>query len=144
MKFSEIPYNRPDVDAMIEKITALTAEFASADSAERQLEIFREYEKEKGHFSTYSCISNIRNSIDSNEPFYIDEQAFYDSCTPKATQSFTAFEKAVLESPFKAELRKVLGDYYFDCMENSQKTFSPEIMDLMAEENALCSKYEAV
>lgn len=144
MKFSEIPYSRPDVDAMIEKITALTAEFASADSAERQLEIFREFEVEKGHFSTMSCISNIRNSIDSNEPFYIDEQAFYDSCTPKATQSFTAFEKAVLESPFKTELRKVLGDYYFDCMENGQKTFCPEIMDLMAEENALCSKYEAI
>ena len=76
MKFSEIPYSRPDVDAMIEKITALTAEFSAADSAEKQLEIFREFEVEKGHFSTMSCISNIRNSIDSNEPFYIDEQAF--------------------------------------------------------------------
>lgn len=144
MKFSEIPYKRPDVDAMIEKINILTANFTKAESAEKQLEFFKEYEKEKGHFSTMSCISNIRNSIDSNEPFYINEQAFYDSCTPKATQSFTAFEKAVLESSFKPELRKVLGDYYFDCMENGQKTFCPEIMDLMAEENALCSKYEAV
>ena len=144
MKFREIPYTRPDVDAMIEKINTLACDFAKAESTEEQLNIFKEYEKEKGHFSTMSCISNIRNSIDSNEPFYIDEQAFYDSCTPKATQSFTAFEKAVLESRFKNELRKVLGDYYFDCMENSQKTFSPEIMDLMAEENALCSKYEAV
>ena len=144
MKFRDIPYKRPDVDAMIAKITALTEEFSAAENSEKQLEIFAEYEKEKGHFSTMSCISNIRNSIDSNDPFYIDEQAFYDSCTPKATQSFTSFEKAVLESRFKAELRRVLGDYYFDCMENSQKTFCPEIMDLMAEENALCTRYEAI
>ena len=144
MKFGEIPYKRPDVEAMIAKINLLATEFSAAESAEKQLEIFKEYEKEKGHFSTMSCISNIRNSIDSNEPFYIDEQAFYDSYTPKATQSSTAFEKSVLESRFKPDLRKVLGDYYFDCMENSQKTFCPEIMDLMAEENALCSKYEAI
>ena len=144
MKFSEIPYKRPDVDAMIETVSTLTADFSAAENAERQLEIFKEFEAVKSRFSTMSCISNIRNSGDSNDPFYIEEQAFYDSCTPKAMQSFTAFEKAVLESRFKAELRKELGDYYFDCMENAQKVFCPEIMDLMAEENALCSRYEAI
>ncbi|MBQ6930015.1 MAG: M3 family oligoendopeptidase [Oscillospiraceae bacterium] len=144
MKFSEIPYKRPDVDAMIETVSALTADFSAAENAERQLEIFKEFEAVKSRFSTMSCISNIRNSSDSNDPFYIEEQTFYDSCTPKAMQSFTAFEKAVLESSFKAELRKELGDYYFDCMENAQKVFCPEIMDLMAEENALCSRYEAI
>jgi len=144
MKFSEIPYKRPDVESMIEKITALTADFAAADNAEEQLRIFREFEEEKGHFSTCKCMSDIRNSADSTDPFYVEEQDFYNQCTPKATQSFTAFEKAVLESKFKPELRKELGDYYFDRMENAQKVFCPEIMDLMAEENALCSQYEAV
>ena len=144
MKFSEIPYKRPDVDAMISKINNLASSFANAENANQQIEIFKEYEKEKAHFSTCSCISNIRNSSDSNDPFYIEEQAFYDKCTPSATESFTNFEKAVLESKFQSELRKELGDYYFDCMENAQKVFSPEIMDLMAEENALCSKYESI
>ena len=44
MKFSEIPYKRPDVDAMIEKINILTANFTKAESAEKQLEFFKEYE----------------------------------------------------------------------------------------------------
>ena len=101
MKFRDIPYKRPDVDAMIAKITALTEEFSAAENSEKQLEIFAEYEKEKGHFSTMSCISNIRNSIDSNDPFYIDEQAFYDSCTPKATQSFTSFERLCWKADLK-------------------------------------------
>ena len=42
MKFGEIPYKRPDVDAMIDRINTLAAEFSAADSAEKQLCIFSE------------------------------------------------------------------------------------------------------
>lgn len=142
MKLMEIPYKRPDVEAMIEKCAKLTADFANAESAAEQIKIFKEFEEEKGHFLTYSCLSNIRNSVDTQDPFYIEEQAFYDKCTPRATQCFNEFTKNIIESKFISELRKEFGDYFFDCLEMEQKSFSPEIMDLMAEENELCSQYE--
>lgn len=142
MKLMDIPYKRPDVDAMIETCAKLTMDFANAESAKEQIEIFKEFEKEQGHFLTYSCLSNIRNSIDTQDPFYIEEQSFYNKCTPKATQCFNDFTKNVINSRFQKELRAEFGDYFFDCLEMEQKSFAPEIMELMAEENELCSAYE--
>ncbi|MBQ9844481.1 MAG: M3 family oligoendopeptidase [Oscillospiraceae bacterium] len=142
MKLKEIPYKRPDVDQIIGSINALKYDFENAESAAAQLEIFKKYEEAKGHFDTYSCLSNIRNSMDSFDPFYITEQEFYDTVSPKVTQAVNSFNDAVLKSPFKSELREVLGSYYFDCMEMQQRTFSEDIMELMAEENRLCTEYE--
>ena len=142
MKLMEIPYKRPDVDALIEKCAKLTADFANAESAAEQIRIFKEFEEEKGHFGTYLCLSNIRNSVDTEDPFYIEEQAFYEKVSPRATQCFNDFTKGIIESKFIDELRKEFGDYFFDCMEMNQKSFAPEIMDLMAEENELTSRYE--
>ncbi|MBQ7795444.1 MAG: M3 family oligoendopeptidase [Lachnospiraceae bacterium] len=142
MKLMEIPYKRPDVDAMLETCAKLTADFENAASAAEQIAIFKEFETEKGHYLTYSCLSNIRNSVDTQDPFYIEEQAFYDKIDPVATQCFNTFTKKVIESKFQAELRKEFGDYFFDCLEMEQKSFSPDIMELMTEENALCSEYE--
>ncbi len=142
MKLKEIPYSRPDIDSMLKKCEELSKAFSNAESAEEQLKIFKEFEDEKGHFLTYECLSNIRNSIDTVDPFYLEEQAFYDKWSPTATMCFNNFKKVVMESRFKDELRKELGNYFFDCLEMEQKSFSPEIMDLMSEENELCSKYE--
>lgn len=142
MKLMDIPYKRPDVDAMLEKCAKLTVDFEQAASAEEQLAVLKEFETEKAHYETYSCLSNIRNSCDTQDPFYIEEQAFYDKYDPIATQCFNNFTKKIIDSKFQDELRKVCGNYFFDCLEMNQKTFSPAIMDLMAEENELCSQYE--
>ena len=56
MKLMEIPYKRPDVDALIEKCAKLTADFANAESAAEQIRIFKEFEEVKGHFSTYMYV----------------------------------------------------------------------------------------
>ncbi len=142
MKLMDIPYKRPDVDAVIATCTKLTEDFAKAESAAEQIRIFKEFQTEEEHFWTYQCLSNIRNSIDTQDLFYIEEQAFYDAETPRAIQCFNAFMKQIIESRFQPELRAEFGDYFFDCMEMDQKTFAPEIMELMAEENKLASRYE--
>ena len=46
MKLMEIPYKRPDVDALIEKCAKLTVDFANAESAAEQIRIFKEFEEE--------------------------------------------------------------------------------------------------
>ncbi len=144
MKLRDIPYSRPDVDGIIAKITQLTEDFINAESAREQIEIFKQFEKEKDFYRTYDVLVDIRNSTDTEDPFFQKEIEFFNTVGPKMTGCFTAFSKAVVESRFKDELRKEFGDYYFDCMENQQKTFCPEIMNLMAEENKLCTEYETL
>ena len=47
MKFSEMPYSRPDVDGLIAHCNELTAKFAAAESAQEQIEVFKLLEKKK-------------------------------------------------------------------------------------------------
>ena len=48
---------------------------------------------------------------------------------------------ALLASPYRAELEKVLGPVYFRYREVESKAMSPEIVEDMIEENKLCSEY---
>lgn len=144
MKFTEIPYSRPDVDKLVETCNKLAKDFANAQSAKEQLEIFKQFEKATSDFYTQESLVYIRNSVDMNDEFYKAEKSFFDVSMPKATECSINFTKEMLNSKFQKELREELGDNFFDSIENDQKTFSPEIMDLMAEESDLANQYQAL
>lgn len=144
MKLSQIPYTRPDTNKLKETVNNLSKEFSAAQSFQAQLEIFKKFEAEKGHYLTYSVLSNIRNSMDVTDEFYKKEKAFFDAESPLVNQCFNDFYKEVLNSKFKDCLKAELGEYFFDCMEMQQKAYSPIINDLLAEENELSTQYESL
>ena len=51
---------------------------------------------------------------------------------------------AMLNSPFLPELKEELGAHFFSGMEAGLKTFNSSVIDLMAEESALCNEYQAL
>ena len=144
MKFTEMPYSRPDIDGMIAKCNELTKKFAAAESAKEQLEIFGQLDKDRMELFDMEAIVYIRNSVDMNDEFYAAEREFFDNTLPKASEAFNAFNKEMLNSRFQSELRKELGDYLFDCMEMEQRSFSPEVIDLMAKDAELCNRYQTI
>lgn len=53
-----------------------------------------------------------------------------------------AFNKVLAASPFRGDLEKELGELLFTNIELELKSFSPEIVPLMQEENRLCTEYQ--
>lgn len=142
MKFSEMPYTRPDVDKLLADLTEAAERFAAATSAKEQLDVIRDVEKLSTSFSTMAVIASIRNSVDTRDAFYEDEKAFYDQIEPLIEEKSQQLSLAMLNSPFRAELEKELGEVTFVNTEMAIKSFSPEIIPLMQEENALASEYQ--
>lgn len=142
MKFSEMPYQRPDVDALLKAITDLTARFEAAGSAADQLERIKEYDRLTEDFSTMSAIASIRNSIDTRDPFYEAEQEFFDQIGPTVQEKAQLFTRAIVNSKFRPELEKELGSVVFVNAEMELKSFSPEIIPLLQEEATLCTRYQ--
>ena len=70
MKFAELPYSRPDIGAVCEKISLLTAKLEGAESAEAQLGIIKEKEELLSDFSTQATIASIRHTVDTRDEFY--------------------------------------------------------------------------
>lgn len=142
MKFSEMPYERPDLDALLNGLEDAAKRFEAAESAEAQLDILRETEKLSSSFWTMATIASIRNSIDTRDEFYDAEQAFFDEVSPKIAEKSQLLSIAMVRSKFRPELEKELGEVCFINTEMEIKSFSPEIVELMQEENALTSEYQ--
>ena len=141
MKFTEIPYSRPDVPALLAAYDALTERVKNASSAAEQLAAFEEHEALSESFSTDVSYVYIRNTIDTTDPFYEAEQAFMDENCPLYEEKLDAFYRALYHSPFRPELEEQLGSLLFENIGISLKTFSPKNIALSQEESALVTEY---
>ncbi|MCI8601419.1 MAG: M3 family oligoendopeptidase [Oscillospiraceae bacterium] len=142
MKFSEIPYSRPEKEEMLEALEAAAARFDAAGSAAEQMQVIRDMDTLCSHYDTMSSICYVRNTIDTRDAFYKAEREFWDQVGPLLSEKMQGFNKKLIASPFRAELEKELGSLYFTNIELSLKGFSPEIVPLLQEENALAAKYQ--
>ena len=64
MKFSEMPYARPDLDAVKQQFADLRTRLESAKSYAEAREIFLEEETLNKHVDTAAQLASVRNSIE--------------------------------------------------------------------------------
>ena len=142
MKFKEMQYERISVESIAEEekklIKALqeAKTFAEADAA------FLEEDKLSGHVSTMSALASIRHSIDTTDKFYDDEQNYWNNAFPQIQEYNQEWTQALLASPFRKEFEEKYGSIIFVNAEMELKTFSPEIIPLLQQENELVTAYE--
>ena len=110
MKFTEMPYSRPDIDALIAQCNEAVAKFAAAESAQEQIEIFADIDKKKCELFDMESIVYIRNSVNMNDEFYAAEREYLDNNLPRLSEASNALNKEMLNSKFQAELRKDLKE----------------------------------
>ena len=142
MKFSEIKYQRPDLEAVRQKYREITQRFPSCPNADEQYGLILQHEKLMSRFQSMGTIAYIHNSIDTVDPFYEKEMAFFDANNPVFEESVQSFYKAVAGSEFKAELEQKTGALFFKNLDIALRSFSPAVIDLKKEENALVTEYE--
>ena len=141
MKFSEIPYQRPDLDEIKEKFADVTARFTAAQDYAAAKAAFLEEQVLNKHVDTLANLASIRNTIDTRDEFYDGEMNFWNAATPQIQECQNAWSAALLASPYRKELGEEYGELMFLNAEIAQKAFSPEILDEMAQENDLSTQY---
>lgn len=142
MKFSEFPYKRPDYEKVMSEITALTEKFKAATSAKEQLSIMKELEQIEIETFTASTICNIRYTVDTRDKFYSDEHEYNEQMGPVLSEKLQDFNKALVASPFRKEIEAEYSPLMFKNIEISLKSFSPELIPLIQEENQLIQQYQ--
>ena len=142
VKFSEMPYQRPDTEKLKAKITELTGRLKAANSYEEARQAFLELDTLDRHVDTAGNLASIRHSIDTRDTFYDEEMKFWNEAGPELQEYTHGFTLALLKSPFRPEFEKEFGDVMFLNAELAVKSFSPEIIAEMQEENKLVTEYE--
>ncbi|WP_127591715.1 M3 family oligoendopeptidase [Paenibacillus lautus] len=141
MKFSEYRYERPDVKAFEQKFKEQLSAFTSASTYEEQDEAMTRINKLRSEMDTLGQLVYIRHSIDTNDEFYKAEQDFFDENGPVIQEYITDYYRALVDSKFRAELENKWGRQLFQLAELSLKTFSPEIIEDLQQENKLTTEY---
>lgn len=142
MKFSEMKYERPNMEEVFSKLDAMTKELRSADCYEKAKEVFTAQDAFCSHVETMHTLAQIRHDINTNDAFYKIENEFWLSVSPEIEEYTNAFNDALLDSPFKADFEKDYGTILFLNGEIARKAFSAENIPDMQKENQLAQDYE--
>ena len=142
MKFSEMPYERPDLDAVKKQYSALTEQLKAAESYAAAKETFLAKQELDKQIQTLSTLSHVRHSIDTRDAFYDGEADFWNAASPELEEYNQNWTAAMLASPFRAEFAAEYGELMFVNAEIALKTFSPEIIPELQQENELAQGYE--
>ena len=79
MKFSAMPYSRPDLEAMKANLTACTEAFLAAESAQEQIAQYDRVTDLSVEFNTMGSLANARHTIDTRDEFYDAEETFWNA-----------------------------------------------------------------
>lgn len=141
MKVSEMPYKRITVEEYKEQAEKIIEKIKAANSAEDLKTARDEYNKISEEVDTAASLANCRFTLNTRDEFYNAEMDYYDNAMPLFSEIENEYKKAMLESPYRAEAEKLINSRVFKGFEMSLKTFSPEVIEDLQQENALVTKY---
>lgn len=141
MLFEEFTYQRPDIDSFTEKFQNYLVEFEKASAFESHESAFMRLNELRMEFMSMYNICHIRHTIDTNDKFYDEENAFFDTQMPQYEHLTSQFYQSLIHSAFKERLEQKWGKQLFVLAEQQLKTFRPEILEDLVEENLLSSEY---
>ena len=141
MKFKDYKYERPNYDEVKKLFLDLVNKINEAKTYEEQHGYIMDLNNIRKHIETMSTLASIRNSIDVSDEFYDKEQNYWDEHGPLYTELNSDFYKAIVYSKFKEDIIKDYSEQFYKICEYSLKSFSPEIISDLQEENKLMSQY---
>jgi M3 family oligoendopeptidase len=141
MKFQQFEYRRPDMEAITAVFEKLLRQFEQATDWATQDQIFDQLNELRGEFDSMWNICYIRHSVNTQDPFYTQENDFFNFEKPNFNALVNRFYKKMLRSPYRDQLEEKWGRHLFVLAELSLKSFDPVALEEMQEENRLSSEY---
>lgn len=141
MKYSELHYERIDVEKNRKVMEGFVDRISGADSADEQISTILEANDTSREYQSYAAMASLNFSRDINDEKAKAEKDYYDSIGPDMQEIGDIFDKAINDSEFKNELSKEWGDTFLKQIEMGLKTFDPQIKDMLKQETDLRNEY---
>ena len=141
MKFSEFIYKRPNLPELETEFSELLAKFDQAEVFEQQDALMVAVNELRSEFETMEQLVVIRHTMDTNDPFYEEEQTYFDEVTPIYQGLISKYYQSLVNSKFRQALEEKWGKQLFTQADLTLKTFAPEIIADLQQENKLSTEY---
>ena len=140
-KFSEYQYTPIDMAQVKADFNRLIKEFQDAPSARAQIAKVQEINAYRCNVDTMFQLCNVRFTINTQDKYYAKEQDANDEKSPEYQALINAYYQALNTAKYKDALVRKYGELLFKQIEVSLKTFKPEIVEDLKEENKVSSQY---
>ena len=140
-KFEDIKYVRPDFKKASKLIRNRVNVMKKAKTYEEFKNAYLDCEIALKDIITMATVCSIRNTIDTTDKFYDEEEKYINKSSGSLSLAMLAFTKMILKSKFKEDIKKEYGEFLIKDLEMERKIMSPKIIFLSIREGLLCQKY---
>lgn len=143
--FSQLPYERPDLDGLRRSVQAATASL-SGDDLQKTEALLDDCQRQYEHYDTMYVIADIRNCRDLTDEYYAEEYRWCDENYAEMQQLFDDLYYACAASGFGRQLEEdcFWEGFLEDYADESDSLYSDETVALMQEERSLVAQYRAL
>ena len=113
LTFAEIPYKRPDFEAVGKKIFALAEQMKTASCYEEMRSVYFQKQDVERELDEMHTVCSIRSDINTEDPFYSEERRVFNTEIPGLLPAEKAWNEAFLASPYREEFSREFGDRLF-------------------------------
>ncbi|MBP3413097.1 MAG: hypothetical protein J6K89_07530 [Oscillospiraceae bacterium] len=143
--FSQLPYERPDAEAIREAYGAIQTMVEAEGSVEEIVEAYEKAFEEHTYFDTMNSLAYIRYSLNLKDSYYDTEYNWCEEQSPLLYQAQEKCHVAMAES----SLRKALEEAYFEEgffeFYDENRIYSKDrVVELMQQETDIQSQYMAL
>ncbi len=141
MKFEEMPIRVPNEKKIKAKLAKIKEHLVNAKDEKEALKAVKAYFDFSDEVETDATIISIRYSINTTDEEIVKANDIVDEVMPAIGEDIQEFEKALFYSKFRPAIEAKYGTLMFKKIEVGFKTFKPEIVPELIQENKLTSEY---
>ncbi|MBO4653730.1 MAG: M3 family oligoendopeptidase [Lachnospiraceae bacterium] len=142
IRFSEIQYQRPDVEALKALISEATQKVREAGNPGEIRDAYYAVQEMENTVDSMYTVAHIRNTINTADEFYDGEMKWLREELAKTIPQYNAWQKALAESPFRKELESEFGAQFFRLIDAELMTGDERIIAETIREGELRQEYQ--
>ena len=109
IRFSEIAYQRPDMEALKAAVAEAARKVKAAESYAEVREAYFAVQEKELEADTMWTVCYVRNTVDTTDAFYDSEMKWLREADAQTIPVFKAWKEALAESAFRGELEVEFG-----------------------------------
>lgn len=113
VKFQDMPYARPDMEALRESYRQTVRALKEAASFEEAKAAFFALQEAEDRRATMAVLCSVRNTIDTTDAYYDGEMKWLRTENASLIPLRKAYQQALAASPFRAQFEAEFGKQMF-------------------------------
>ena len=142
LKFQNMPYTRPDMEALTAAYAETTQRLKNAVSYAQAREAYFALQEKESQMGTLFSICSVRNTIDTTDPYYDGEIKWLREKSAALIPLRKAYREALASSPWRPDFEAEFGAQLFRMIDASLKTSDERLIPSVIREGELKQAYQ--